>query len=152
MGNNNIIFTQDGGIEEYINSFSIDLELSKEKILAKYDKNYLNKRSQVPNSFILYRSVISSMFKEKDIKQQDLISGFIAKRWRNEDETVRKWFKNISNSLNQLKNPNHVNKKQNMSSELEETNIPTISLSKAINFAYPLSAYDSEIECLYFID
>ncbi|CAG8751542.1 4249_t:CDS:1, partial [Dentiscutata heterogama] len=99
MGNN-IIFTQDGGVEEYINSFSINLESSKEKILAKYDKNYLNKRSQVPNSFILYRSEISSMLKKKDIKQQDLISGFIAKRWRNEDETVRKWFENISNSLN----------------------------------------------------
>ncbi|CAG8795450.1 8326_t:CDS:1, partial [Dentiscutata erythropus] len=82
---NNIILSQyDNEIQNYINSLHIDFELFKKKILAKYDKKYLNNRSQVPNSFILYRTEISNILKEKYIVKQEFISRFIANKWENE--------------------------------------------------------------------
>ncbi|CAG8785438.1 21278_t:CDS:1 [Dentiscutata erythropus] len=149
MGNN-IILSQYDEIQNYINSLHIDFESSKEKILAKYDKKYLNKRSRVPNPFMLYRSEISNILKEKYIVKQELVSRFIANRWENESEMVRKWFENITDYLNQLKNPNHVNKKEKMSSKPEE--IITISLNEAINSAYQLCAYDHENKYFYFVN
>ncbi|CAG8819720.1 1803_t:CDS:1, partial [Dentiscutata erythropus] len=71
---NNIILSQYDEIQNYINSLHIDFELSEKKILAKYDKKYLNKRSQIPNSFMLYRTEISDMLKEKYTTKQEFIS------------------------------------------------------------------------------
>ncbi|CAG8754628.1 8210_t:CDS:1, partial [Dentiscutata erythropus] len=85
---NNIILSQYDEIQNYINSLHIDFELSKKKILAKYDKKYLNKRSQAPNSFMLYRTEISDMLKEKYTAKQEFISRFIANRWKNESQMV----------------------------------------------------------------
>ncbi|CAG8811427.1 24469_t:CDS:2, partial [Dentiscutata erythropus] len=77
---NNIILSQYDEIQNYINSLHINLELSKKKILAKYNKKYLNKCSRVPNSFMLYRTEISDIVKEKYTAKQELVSRFIANR------------------------------------------------------------------------